>query len=70
MTHVRRQHGVVLTLLGLGGGRTVASGDWPVALPGLAGQIDESLDDACATMRYPRPIIVLSPGSAIEQQAA
>ncbi len=70
MTHIRRQYGVMLTLLGLGGGRAVPAGDWPVALPGLAGQIDESLDDACATMRYPRPIIVLSPGSVLEQKAA
>ena len=70
MSQIRRQYGVVLTLLGLGGGRVVPAGDWPVALPELAGQIDESLDDACATMRYPRPIVVLSPGAVIEQQAA
>ncbi len=70
MTDIRKQHGVVLTLVGLGGGSTVPASDWPVALPELADQIDGSLGDACATMRYPRPIVVLSPGSAIEQQAA
>jgi diaminopimelate decarboxylase len=70
MTHIRRQHGVVLTLLGLGGGRAVPPGDWAVALPELANQIDESLDDACAAMRFPRPIIVLSPGRAIMEDAA
>jgi diaminopimelate decarboxylase len=25
-------------------------------------QIEQSLDDACATLRYPRPLVVLSPG--------
>ena len=70
MTQIRRQYGAVLALLGLGGGRVVPASDWSVALRELAGQIDESLDDACATMRYPRPIVVLSPGSVIEQQAA
>ncbi len=71
MGQIRREHGVVLTRVGLGGGRTVPSGDWALELPGLAGQIDESLDDACATMRYPRPIVVLSPGRAmLEQHAA
>jgi diaminopimelate decarboxylase len=71
MEHIRREHGAVLTRVGLGGGRTVPCGDWALELPGLAGQIDESLEDACATMRYPRPIVALSPGRAlIEQHAA
>jgi diaminopimelate decarboxylase len=70
MTQIRRQHGVVLPLLGLGGGRAVPSADWSVALPELANQIDDSLDDACATMRFPRPIVVLSPGQTITEQHA
>ena len=70
MNHIRRQHGAVLMLLGLGGGRRIPPDDWAVALPGLANQIDESLDDACATMRFPRPIIVLSPGRAIGELSA
>jgi diaminopimelate decarboxylase len=70
MTQIRRQHGVVLPLLGLGGGRAIPSTDWSVALPELASQIDDSLDEACATMRFPRPIIVLSPGQAITEQHA
>ena len=53
MTQIRRHHGVVLTRLGLGGGRAVPSGDWTTELPELASQIDESLDDACATLRFP-----------------
>ncbi|MDT5333392.1 MAG: diaminopimelate decarboxylase [Mycobacterium sp.] len=71
MTQIRRRDGVVLTRLGLGGGRAVPSGDWAVELPELASQIDESLDDACATMRYPRPLVVLAPGlSIVEHDAA
>jgi diaminopimelate decarboxylase len=70
MTQIRRRDGVVLTRLGLGGGRAVPSGDWAVELPELASQIDESLDDACATMRYPRPLVVLAPGLAIVEHDA
>jgi len=43
----------------------VPSGDWTIELPEIAAQIDESLDDACATLRFPRPLVVLSPGVAI-----
>jgi diaminopimelate decarboxylase len=70
MAHIRRYHRVVLTRLGLGGGRAVPLGDWAVELPELASQIDESLDDACATLRYPRPLVVLSPGLAIVEHDA
>jgi diaminopimelate decarboxylase len=70
MTQIRRRDGVVLTRLGLGGGRAVPSGDWAIELPELASQIDESLDDACATLRYPRPLVVLSPGLAIVEHDA
>ena len=70
MTRIRRHHSVVLTRLGLGGGRAVPSGDWAFELPELATQIDESLDDACATLRYPRPLVVLSPGLAIVEHDA
>src|SRR5262245_41813894 len=70
MTQIRRHHGVVLTRLGLGGGRAVPSGDWTIELPELASQIDESLDDACATLPYPRPLVVLSPGLAIVERDA
>jgi diaminopimelate decarboxylase len=65
MSQIRRHHGVVVTRLGLGGGRAVPSGDWTTELPELASEIDESLDDACATLRYPRPLVVLSPGLTI-----
>jgi diaminopimelate decarboxylase len=70
MAQLRRHDSVVLTRLGLGGGRAVPSGDWTIELPELASQIDASLDDACATLRYPRPLVVLSPGLAIVEHDA
>jgi diaminopimelate decarboxylase len=70
MTQIRRNHGVVLTRLGLGGRRAVPWGDWAVELPQLAAQIDESLDDACGTLRFPRPLVVLSAGLAIIGRSA
>ena len=70
MAHVRRNHGDVLTRLGLGGGRAVPSGDWELELPQLAGQIDESLDDACGTLRFPRPVVVVSTGLGIIGRSA
>ncbi len=62
MAHVHRSRGVVLTRLGLGGGRAVLPGDWAVELPQLARQVDDSLDDACGALRFPRPLVVLSAG--------
>ena len=70
MTQIRRNHGIVLTRLGLGGGRAVPSGNWSVELPQLAAQIDESLDDACGTLRFPRPLVVLSAGLDIIGRSA
>jgi diaminopimelate decarboxylase len=70
MDQIRRHHRVVLTRVGLGGGRAVPLGDWAVELPALATQIEQSLDDACATLRYPRPLVVLSPGVEIVERDA
>ena len=70
MTQIRRNHRIVLTRLGLGGGRAVPSGNWSVELPQLAAQIDESLDDACGTLRFPRPLVVLSTGLDIIGRSA
>ncbi len=70
MAQIRRTHGVVLPLLALGCGRAVPTGDWSVELPDLAAQIEDALDDSCATLRFPRPLVVLSPGSAIVGQRA
>jgi len=49
MDHIRRRHNVVLTRLVLAVGSAVA-----------AEEIDESVHDACAAMRFPRPIIVMA----------
>ena len=65
MAQFRQVRGNVLTHLALGGGRAVPSGDWAVQLPELASQIDQSLDDACAALHYPRPVVALSTGLAI-----
>lgn len=70
MAQVRRNHGKVLTRLGLGGGRAVPSGRWAVELPKPSTQIDESLNDACATLRFPRPFVILSTGLGIIGQTA
>lgn len=70
MAHIRDEHDIVLTALALGGGRAVPSGDWAVQLPKLASEIDESLDDACATLRFPRPMVAISAGLAILGQEA
>jgi diaminopimelate decarboxylase len=70
MDHIRRHHRVVLTRVGLGGGRAVPLRDWAVALPELSTRIEQALDDACATLRYPRPLVVLSPGLALMGQSA
>jgi diaminopimelate decarboxylase len=70
MDQIRRHHQVLLTRVGLGGGRAVPLGDWAVELPALAMQIEQSLDDVCATLRYPRPLVVLSPGAAIVERDA
>lgn len=71
MEHIRRQHGVVLTRLGLGGGNITATGEGAVIRHDLAEEIDGSVDDACATLRFPRPAVVISAGSqSIGQRAA
>jgi diaminopimelate decarboxylase len=48
----------------------VPSGDWLVELPQLAAQIDDSLDDACGILRFPRPLVVLSTGLEIIGRSA
>jgi diaminopimelate decarboxylase len=70
MTQIRRNHGVLLTRLGLGGGRVIPPVTWVSELRRLATEIDESLDDACGTLRFPRPLVVLSASVAIGGQSA
>lgn len=70
MADIRDRHDVVLTRLALGGGRAVPPGDWAIQLPKIASEIDESLDDACATLRFPRPTVTVSAGLEILGQEA
>lgn len=70
MAHIRDDHDIVLHALALGGGRAVPPGEWAVQLPKIASEIDESLDDACATLRFPRPVVTVSAGLAILGQEA
>ncbi|WP_232423234.1 LysA protein [Mycobacterium sp. 155] len=60
MAQIRRDHGVVLTRIGLGGhGFTFAFGDGVGDLAEVATSVDETLDDACATLRFPRPVVTV-----------
>ena len=61
MEHIRRQHGLQLTCLGIGGAGFFGTDDERV-LYRLATQVDESVDDACATLRFPRPVVVIAGG--------
>ncbi len=69
MAHIRREYGLMPTCLGLGGRRFFAT-DGEHALRELATQIGESVDDACATLRFPRPIVVIAAGTEVLGQAA
>ncbi|MDV3129079.1 LysA protein [Mycobacterium sp. 21AC1] len=56
MAGIRRERGVVLTRIALGGEFACFGGD----LYGCAEEIEATLDDACATLRFPRPMVVIS----------
>lgn len=70
MTQVRHDHGVLLTRIGLGCGRIVPPVTWAAELRRVATEIDESLDDACGTLRFPRPLVALSTAVAIGGRTA
>ena len=71
MAEVRAQHGVILGELNIGGGHGVpyVSGEPELKLEDLARVVNEALDEACATHRFPRPTIVMEPGRAISARA-
>jgi diaminopimelate decarboxylase len=71
MADIRRTHGVLLHELNIGGGHGVpyVSGDSELDLAEVADIIDDALDWACATERFPRPRIVMEPGRAISARA-
>ena len=60
MDHIRRRHHVVLTRLILGVADAVPAAGSSVVRRDLAEEIDESIDDACATLRFPRPAVVMA----------
>ncbi len=65
MAMIGRRHGVVLCRLGLCGRSVVPPGDWAVELPGFAAAVEDSIDEACEALRFPRPLVALSPGAAL-----
>jgi diaminopimelate decarboxylase len=71
MADVRNRYGVVLTELNIGGGHGVpyVTGDGELDLEKLAIVIDDALDQACASERFPRPKVVVEPGRAISARA-
>ena len=69
MEHIRRQRGLLLTCLGIGGGKFFASDD-EHPLCELIARVDESVDDACATLRFPRPVVVIAAGTEVIGQVA
>ncbi|CRZ18425.1 type III PLP-dependent enzyme domain-containing protein [Mycolicibacterium neworleansense] len=61
MADIRRTHALVLTRVWVGGGGfDFAVG--PDDLSELGRSIEMTLDDACATLRFPRPVVVVSAG--------
>lgn len=59
MDRIRRSHGRVLTRLSLGGIPAQAD-DWVAELGRQAAVIDQSLDDACLTVDFPRPRVTVA----------
>lgn len=62
MAHLRCAHGTILTRVSLAGGEvlsdeTVSAG----VLRGLAADLEDTIDDACARYRFPRPAVILAP---------
>jgi diaminopimelate decarboxylase len=60
MDHIRRRHNIVLTRLILGVSNTEAAVGDSIFRRDLAEEIDESVVDACAALRFPRPAIVMA----------
>lgn len=60
MEHIRRRFGLLLTRLGLGGGRIACGGVTEDTRRALGAEIDAAADDACATLRFPRPVITVA----------
>lgn len=65
MEHIRRRFGLLLTRLGLGGERIVVGGVAEETRRALGAEMDGAADDACATLRFPRPVIIVALASAV-----
>lgn len=63
MADIRRAHGAVLTRILVGGGFDLDAGSED--LSALAQSIEMTLDDACATLGFPRPVVVVRAGLAV-----
>jgi diaminopimelate decarboxylase len=69
MAGVHRHHGVVLTRLGLSVAHDIGTPSDPVQV--IAATVEDALDDGCARFRFPRPLVVFSPGwDLVEELAA
>lgn len=62
MADIRRTHATVLTRVWVGGGG-FDFGAGRDDLSELSRAIELTVDDACATLRFPRPVVVVSAGS-------
>lgn len=71
MARVRREYGIDLPQLDLGGGHAVAyrCGDAEMDVAALADIVEDALDSACALNHCARPRISLEPGRAIVARA-
>ncbi|OBF25017.1 diaminopimelate decarboxylase [Mycobacterium sp. ACS4331] len=71
MADVRSRYGITLNELNLGGGHAIAyrSGDPTLHLAELSATVDDALEQACISERFPKPRIVIEPGRAISGHA-
>lgn len=58
MAQIYRHHRTMLTRIGLD--YDVGSADWGIELGELAAGIDEAVGEACESLRFPRPRVLLS----------
>lgn len=72
LADVRRTHKLVLGELNIGGGHAVpvVVGEQELDLHRFATVVNDALDEACATERFPRPSLVVEPGRGLTARAA
>ncbi|MCA9798021.1 MAG: diaminopimelate decarboxylase [Cyanobacteria bacterium HKST-UBA04] len=64
---IRRQHGLVMTHIDLGGGLGIkyTEADDPPSVETLAGTLVKALVDACDAVQYPYPKLLIEPGRSM-----